>query len=65
MDFNFARSSGPGGQNVNKLNTKAEIRFHVGSAEWLAPEVRERLLECNDNKINNDGELIVTCQEHR
>lgn len=34
IDFNYARSSGPGGQNVNKVNTKAELRFHVMSADW-------------------------------
>ena len=34
LDYNFSRSAGPGGQNVNKVNTKAEIRFHVMSAEW-------------------------------
>lgn len=34
IDFNFARSSGPGGQNVNKVNTKAELRFHVMDADW-------------------------------
>ena len=34
ITFNFSRSSGPGGQNVNKVNTKAEIRFVVASADW-------------------------------
>ena len=35
VDFAFARSSGPGGQNVNKLNTKAELRFEIDSASWI------------------------------
>jgi protein subunit release factor B len=65
IDFSFARSSGPGGQNVNKLNTKAEMRFHVPSASWLAPEVRQRLIEYNPNKINKEGELYIASQEHR
>lgn len=65
VDFQFARSSGPGGQNVNKLNTKAEMRFHVMSADWLAPEVRQRLVQYQANKISKDGELIVSSQEHR
>jgi hypothetical protein len=42
IEFSYARSSGPGGQNVNKVNTKAEMRFHVMTAEWIPMEVRER-----------------------
>ena len=42
IEFNYARSSGPGGQNVNKVNTKAELRFHVMTADWLPMDVRER-----------------------
>ena len=34
LEFNFSRSSGPGGQNVNKVNTKAELRFNVHEADW-------------------------------
>jgi peptidyl-tRNA hydrolase ICT1 len=65
LEFQYARSSGPGGQNVNKLNTKAEVRFHVETADWLPVEVRQRLTEYQSNKINKDGDLIVSSQEHR
>lgn len=65
MEFGFSRSSGPGGQNVNKLNTKAELRFHVDSASWIPEDVRVRLQEIQGNKINNSGELLITSQEFR
>eukprot|EP01032_Pedospumella_encystans_P011384 gene11384-13236_t len=65
LDFAYARSSGPGGQNVNKLNTKAEIRFNVPSADWLSADIRERLQLYYPNKITKDGDLVVTSQEHR
>jgi protein subunit release factor B len=47
------------------LNTKAEIRLHVQSATWLAPEVRQRLLQYNANKVTKEGELYFSSQEHR
>jgi hypothetical protein len=43
LTFNFSRSSGPGGQNVNKVNTKAEIRFMVASADWCATEIHAHI----------------------
>lgn len=65
IEFAYARSSGPGGQNVNKLNTKAEVRFHVDSADWLPVEVRQRLTQYQANKVSKDGYIIVTSQENR
>ena len=65
IEHSYSRSSGPGGQNVNKVNTKAEIRFHVPSASWMPEDVRKRLVEYFPNKINKEGELIITSQEHR
>ena len=62
FDIKVVRSSGPGGQNVNKLNTKAEVRFHVPSANWLPEETRTILLEKKANHINKTGELIVTSE---
>lgn len=50
---------------MNKVNTKAEIRFHVASADWIAGPVKQRLLQQCVNKISKDGELIITSQEHR
>ena len=65
VDFQFARSSGPGGQNVNKLNTKAEIRFNLTSADWIPEEVKQRLRAAQGNKISKNGEVIISSQEHR
>jgi peptidyl-tRNA hydrolase ICT1 len=50
---------------VNKLNTKAEARFHVESADWLEPDVRLRLADYQSNKVSKEGELIVSSQEFR
>ncbi|KAL9641473.1 hypothetical protein ABK040_013398 [Willaertia magna] len=63
--YTFSRSSGPGGQNVNKVNTKADIRLHIDSADWLPDIVKERLKELKANKINKDGELIIQASTHR
>lgn len=65
VEFQFARSSGPGGQNVNKLNTKAEIRFNLTSADWIPEEVKQRLRAAQGNKISKNGEIIISSQEHR
>ena len=65
LEISFVRSSGAGGQNVNKLNTKVELRFHLDSASWIPSEVRDRLKTNEANRINNEGYLSLTCQEHR
>ncbi|KYR01233.1 hypothetical protein DLAC_02352 [Tieghemostelium lacteum] len=61
----FSRSSGAGGQNVNKVNTKAEIRFQLDNANWIPDYVKENLKKSYSKNLNNDGDFIVTSERHR
>ncbi|NXO88937.1 ICT1 hydrolase, partial [Certhia brachydactyla] len=65
LTVSYSRSSGPGGQNVNKVNSKAEVRFHLASADWIPEAVRQKMALMHRNKINQAGELIVTSEESR
>jgi peptidyl-tRNA hydrolase ICT1 len=58
LDITYSRSSGPGGQNVNKVNTKVEVRFQLNSATWISEDVKSKLLEKFKNKITKDGFVI-------
>ncbi|XP_047465253.1 peptidyl-tRNA hydrolase ICT1, mitochondrial [Mugil cephalus] len=65
LRVSYSRSSGPGGQHVNKVSTKAEVRFHVQTADWIPEDVRRKILEKNKNRINKAGELLVTSELSR
>ncbi|MBI5759118.1 MAG: aminoacyl-tRNA hydrolase [Planctomycetales bacterium] len=65
FEFSFARSGGPGGQNVNKVNSKAVLRWPVVASPSLSPEVRERFVKRFANRITTDGDLVMNSQEHR
>ncbi|XP_002722994.2 large ribosomal subunit protein mL62 [Oryctolagus cuniculus] len=65
LTISYCRSSGPGGQHVNKVNSKAEVRFHLATADWIAEPVRGKIAVTHKNKINRCGELIVTSESSR
>jgi len=58
LEVSYSRSSGPGGQNVNKVNTKVDVRFHLQSANWLSDKVKSKLLERYGSKLTKEGLLV-------
>jgi len=65
LTFSFSRSSGPGGQNVNKVNTKATLRWPVAISPHLDEGVRERFLEKYRRRVTSEGEFVLHSQRFR
>ena len=65
LRFEFARSSGPGGQNVNKVETKVRLLFDVQSSRSLNPDQRSRVEDRLATRITKAGVLHVSSQRHR
>lgn len=63
--FSFARSSGPGGQNVNKVSSKATLRWPVLASRSLPDSVRQRFLAKYRRRVTAEGELVITSQRFR
>ncbi len=61
----FVRSSGPGGQNVNKVSTAVQLRFDVAHSPSLPEDVRARLIKLCGNRITLEGVLIIEAQQFR
>jgi ribosome-associated protein len=60
----FVRSSGPGGQNVNKVSSAVQLRFNINSPS-LPEEVRQKLIKLAGNRINESGVLIIDSRRYR
>ncbi len=65
LSESFTRSTGPGGQNVNKVATKVSLRWTPATSAGLSEFDREYLLLRLASKLTDAGELIITCDEHR
>jgi ribosome-associated protein len=65
FDFSYARSPGPGGQNVNKVNSKVILKWSIAKTKSLPEAVRERFEQKFANRISQEGVLVVTSHRFR
>ncbi len=65
LRMQFARSGGPGGQNVNKLNTKAELWVSIGEILGLRDDTRQRLEKLAGKRLTAAGEIHIVSETHR
>jgi len=63
--FSATRSSGPGGQNVNKVNSRVELRFSVLNSTVFSDDEKARISLKLKNRINSEGEMVLTSQTGR
>jgi ribosome-associated protein len=65
LQFDFIRSSGPGGQNVNKVATAVQLRFNLLQSPSLSTEVKERLVKLAGSRMTHEGILLIEAKRFR
>jgi ribosome-associated protein len=65
LHFTFARSGGPGGQNVNKVASKAILHWNLAGSATLPTDVKDRLLARVSGRLTSDGDLVIQSQRYR
>lgn len=65
LEFRYLRSRGPGGQHVNKVSTRVELRFKLAASRSLNPAQKRRLREAFPSHVTGAGDFIITSDRHR
>jgi ribosome-associated protein len=65
LRFTASRSSGPGGQNVNKVNTRIELRFGISGSPSLTTDEKNKILSALKSRITSEGEIVIISQSER